>query len=205
MLFNSTYQNILPALSIRLGLDLSKLFLALLHRTFLVPDVGHAVLLDGLSGPLGEVRESVEAVGDRRRNHPVLCKSIKTNEEGCNNGFGKGQLGAASEERRSILEQWFDLLLNDANELFRELLLLFAGLLQRDLEPVAAGFGVPRVHEEIDAGALQGIIHRISWREKMRWVGVGQELRHNGRLGDDLSIEIDGRDEAALRDRISEG
>lgn len=54
------------------------------------------------------------------------------------------------------------------------------------------------VDKEGDLGALDGSLGGVGGRKQVRGVGVGQELGHDGGLGDDGAVVGDGGDEAAL-------
>jgi hypothetical protein len=70
--------------------------------------------------------------------------------------------------------------------------------LRGDPVHVAVRLGVPGVDEEVDARALERGVYVACGREEVRGVGVDEELGDDGGLGDDVVIELDGWDEAAL-------
>lgn len=114
--------------------------------------------------------------------------------------LGEGQLVAPSEERPSILQQRLNLLGDALDELLRALTRVVRRLGEEGLEPEAVDLGEPRIDEEGDAGPGQCGVGIGGGREEVGWVRVGEELRDDGRLGDDFAVVGQGGDQAARVD-----
>lgn len=114
--------------------------------------------------------------------------------------LGKGKLLAAAKERPRVPQQGLDLLHHGGDGGLRHGLGLLVAARGQELRDHAVDLGHVRVDEEGDARPAQGAA-RAAGRGQQgvrgRRVGVGQELRHDGRLGDDLAVVGQRGDEAA--------
>lgn len=101
--------------------------------------------------------------------------------------LGQGQLVGAAKEGRGISQQRIELLGGGIDDALKSGGALLVGLAVVGLGVVTAELGDEGVGEEGDAGARQGSL-RIARgrRDQVRRERVGQEVGHDGRLGDDL-------------------
>lgn len=125
---------------------------------------------------------------------------FKTIPAGAATCLGEGQLIAPPEERPSILQQGLDLLGDALDKLLRVLLGVVGRLGKEGLEPEAVDLGEPRIDEEGDPGPGQWAIGVGGGRQEMGRVRVREELRHDGRLGDDFPVIRQGRNQTARVD-----
>lgn len=114
--------------------------------------------------------------------------------------LGKGQLLAPPEERPSILQQRLNLLGDALDELLCALVGVFGRLGEEGLEPEAIDLAEPRIDEEGDTSPGQCAIGVGGGREEVGRVRVGEKLRDDGRLGEDLAVVGQGRNKAARVD-----
>jgi hypothetical protein len=127
----------------------------------------------------------------------VLGKCVRAQNERHGQSLSEGHLAAATEVWFRVLQQRLDFLAHLVHKLLGEVFLLLAICLQ-DLEPVASDLGEPGVDEEVDACAGQRVLGVASTWPEVRRVSIGQKRSDDGRFCDDLAVEVDGRDEAAL-------
>lgn len=105
--------------------------------------------------------------------------------------LSKRQLLAAAEERVRIRQQRLNLLVHRSHPLLSLGLLLLVRSGAEDGEHERGDLGAPCIDEEIDAGADErGVRGAVGRREEVRREAVGEELRDNGGLGDDLVLEV---------------
>lgn len=110
---------------------------------------------------------------------------------------------ASREERRSVMQQWLDLLLNRLDDFLALLLLFFCRACSEGLVYSCIGLGEPGIHEETDPRSEERRFGRFAGRGKeMGGEGVGQKLGDDAGVGngglDDIVVVVDGGDQTSL-------
>ncbi|TDZ19449.1 hypothetical protein Cob_v007763 [Colletotrichum orbiculare MAFF 240422] len=114
--------------------------------------------------------------------------------------LGEGGLRAAAKVRRGVAQQRLDLLGDDVDERGGDALGLGVRLGAVDFEDERVGLVKVGVGEEADARAGEGALLGAGGRQQVRRVGVGEELAHDGGLGDDFAVVRERRHQAARVD-----
>lgn len=110
--------------------------------------------------------------------------------------LGQRNLAAASKKGPRIAQQRLNLFTHGFHQVLEERGALLVRLGRQRLHLQALDLGEPGVNEEGDAGTGQGAGGVRRGREERARVGVGEELRDDGRLGDDFAIVGQGGHEA---------
>lgn len=105
--------------------------------------------------------------------------------------LGQSQLITTTEERTLALgigEKGLDLLYSGSNQCLGGGIALFLRSCPDTGKEVRDDLAEEGIDEECDAGTVQSVIGGIGRREEVGWVGVGNELGNNARLGNDVSV-----------------